>query len=258
MPTGRLSGLVHHQAPAYLKLGRSPSERVNRIPDFEAKIQGIVAETARQSLSMLSGIPPWVLHYLDQLLDYTGKACVTDVFPKLALYVHGGVNFAPYQSRLRQLMGRELPTLELYPASEGFFAYQDLPEAEAGLLLLLAHGIFFEFVPLSDLNKPNPGRYSVADVSLRTPYALVLSSNAGLWGYMLGDVVTFTSLSPLRVRVAGRTKHFLSPFGEHVIGEEVEAALTAALVACPEAKLLECTVAPQVTPEAGLPCMSGG
>lgn len=253
VPTGRLSGLVNHHVPKYLRSQRAPQDSTNRISDFEEKIKAIVKETHNQSISLISGIPPWVQHYLDALCDYTGKATVAEIFPKLSLYIHGGVNFAPYERRFLQTIGKKIPTLELYPASEGFIAYQDLPDPQAGLLLLLAHGIFYEFVPLSEIDKPNPPRYLLSEVKKDLPYALILNSNAGLWGYVLGDVVSFTSLAPYRIRVVGRTKHFLSAFGEHVIAEEVEKALSAALLACPEAALLECTVAPQVTPQTGPP-----
>ena len=253
VPTGRISGIVNHHVPSYLQRYRLPSKKVNHIPDFEAKIKAIVEESAQQSVSLLGGIPPWVQHYLEALCTHTGKATVAEVFPKLALFVHGGVNYALYERLLQQTIGKPLQALELYPASEGFFAYQDLPEAEAGLLLLLSHGIYYEFVPLPELDKPKPKRLSLAEIELNTPYALVLSTNAGLWGYVIGDVVSFTSRLPYRLRVVGRTKHFLSAFGEHIIAEEVEAALTAALAACPEAELLESTVAPQVAPSSGLP-----
>ena len=251
--TGRLSGIVNHHVPSYLQPGRSPSEKVNRISDFEEKIKAIVKESTKQSVSLLAGIPPWVQNYLDELCKHTAKKSVLEIFPKLSLYVHGGVNFSPYERRLTQTIGQKIPTIELYPASEGFFAYQDLPDPKAGLLLLLSHGMFYEFVPLKEIDHPSPRRYTISEVKTDTPYAMIVSSNAGLWGYVVGDVVSFTSLSPYRLRVVGRTKHFLSAFGEHVIAEEVEASLSSALRACPEAELLECTVAPQISPKDGLP-----
>ena len=250
-PTALLSGIVHHHLPFYVKNLRLPSMKINCIDDHLEKLEAIVKESHTKSVSLISGIPIWVQEYLDKLCEYTNKETVMEVFPQLALYMYGGTGLTPYRHRMMQRIGKEIPTIELYPASEGFFAYQDLPEYGAGLLLQLAHGMFFEFVPLAEALKPNPPRYDISEVKVGQPYALVVSSNAGLWGYMIGDVVSFTSLDPCRVRMVGRTGHYLSAFNEHLIADEVECAVAAAIERCPETRLLEYTVAPYISPNKG-------
>ena len=251
IPTGLLSGIVHNHVPFYVRRSKLPSLGVNSIPDHLSKLDAIIAETHHRSVSLLAGIPIWVQEYLDKLCDYTGKQTVMEIFPELALYMYGGTSLEPYRHRMMQRIGKQLATLELYPASEGFFAYQDLPDLAEGLLLQLAHGMFYEFVPLSEISKPSPSRYDVSEVEINKPYALVVSSNAGLWGYMIGDVVSFTSLRPCRVRMVGRTGHYLSAFNEHLIAEEVERAVSDAVARCPETRLIEYTVAPYISPQKG-------
>lgn len=247
--TGRLSGIVNHHVPGYLRSNQLPSYETNCIEDWEQKIDRIVEETMNQDMTLISGIPPWVQMYFERLLDKTGKRTIKEIFPNLSLLVYGGVNFEPYRNKLFNTIGESIDAIETYPASEGFFAFQDTQNQE-GLLLNVNSGIFFEFIPADEINNDKPTRFQLRDVEVGVNYALVVSSNAGLWAYSVGDMVKFVSKSPYRLIVTGRTKHFISAFGEHVIGEEVEGAL---MKAANEENLevVEFTVAPQVNPEGG-------
>jgi hypothetical protein len=251
IPSGRLSGIVANHVPRYLLANRLPSFATNSIPDWETKVEAVVGETMQEDLRLISGIPAWVQMYFERLLARTGKATVQDVFPNFSLFVYGGVNYEPYRSRMEKLIGGPVDSVELFPASEGFIAYQDQRPGE-GLLLVLDNGIYYEFIPTMDLGRPNARRLSIAEVELGVNYALVLHTNAGLWGYELGDTVKFVSLVPPRIVVTGRTKHFTSAFGEHVIAEEVEGALKEAMKGQP-CEVAEFTVAPQSAPAEGLP-----
>jgi len=248
--TGRLSGIVNHHIPNVLKTNQLPTWQTNCIEDWESKVQKIVTETSTKDLRLISGIPPWVQMYLDKINDYTGKT-VDEVFPNLQLFVHGGVNYAPYKNKLESSFNKPVDSLETFPASEGFFAYQEKPDVE-GLLLNINSGIFFEFIPLNEFYNDEPTRLTVADVELNKNYALVISSNAGLWAYSIGDTVKFVNKKPLRLVVSGRVKHFISAFGEHVIGQEVDKAISAATK---QFKVIinEFTVAPMVNPINELP-----
>ncbi len=248
--TGRLSGIVAHYVPSYLQKNRLPSWETNCIEDWETKVDAIVEETHHKDMRLISGIPPWVSMYYEKLIEKTGKK-VGELFPNLKLFVYGGVNFEPYRSKLEALVGRSLPSVELYPASEGFFAFQDQPK-QKGMLLQLNSGIFYEFVPADKFFEPNPPRLTIGEVTLDTNYVMLVSTNAGLWAYNVGDTVMFTDLNPYRVVVTGRIKHFISAFGEHVIGKEVEEAMQQA-VRGTEVGISEFTVAPQVNPPEGLP-----
>lgn len=247
IPTGRLSGIVANHVPRYLLKNRMPSFATNSIPDWETKVEAIVTETMAADLRLISGIPAWVQMYFERLLARTGKRSVKEVFPNFSLFVYGGVNYAPYRSRMEALIGGSVPSVELFPASEGFIAYQDRSEEE-GLLLVLDNGIYYGFKELG----PGGRVRSISDVELGRQYALVLYTNAGLWGYEIGDTVRFVSLAPPRIKVTGRTKHFTSAFGEHVIAEEVEGALRAAMASAP-CEVAEFTVAPEPAPAEGLP-----
>ncbi|WKN42533.1 GH3 auxin-responsive promoter family protein [Tunicatimonas pelagia] len=251
IPLGRLSGLVNHHVPQYLRTNQMPSYETNCIEDWETKLGRIVDETINQNMTLISGIPPWVQMYFDWLIERTGKP-IKDIFPNFSVFVHGGVNYAPYRQKMLESIGKPIDSIETYPASEGFIAYQDSQSAE-GLLMLLKSGIFFEFIPADEFFDENPTRLSIHDVEIGKNYALILNSNAGLWGYSIGDTVKFVSKYPHRLVVSGRIKHFISAFGEHVIGEEVEKAMNHALAQFPEAKVVEFTVAPQVNPTEGLP-----
>lgn len=249
VPLGRLSGIVAHHVPGYLQKNRLPSFETNTIEDWEEKVEAIVRETAGEDLRLISGIPSWVQMYFERLLAHTGKATVKEVFPRFELFVYGGVAFEPYRERFRQLIGADVPVVELYPASEGFLAFQDSQTAP-GLLLNTADGIFFEFIPADRYFDETPPRLGIDEVELDTQYAVVLSNNAGLWAYDIGDTVRFVSLDPPRIVVTGRIKHFTSAFGEHVIAEEVEGSMQEA-VAAHGGVVREFHVAPQVTPPAG-------
>jgi len=242
---GRLSGIVNHHVPSYLKRNQMPTWSTNCIEDWEEKIMAIANETVDKDMRLISGIPPWVQMYFDKLTEKTNKA-IKDIFPNFSLMVYGGVNFEPYQAKLEESIGKKIDGIEVFPASEGFFAYQYKPN-EKGLLLLLNEGIFFEFIPLTKFFDEDPPRLSIKEIELNVNYALIINSNAGLWGYSIGDTVKFISKSPYQVLVTGRIKHFISAFGEHVIGEEVEKAIqeTAAKYPC---TIAEFTVAPQVNP----------
>ncbi len=251
IPTGRLSGIVNHLIPTYLKSNQLPSYPTNCLEDWEQKVDQIVLETENQDLSLISGIPPWVQMYFDKLVSRKGKS-IKDVFPNFSLFVYGGVSFDPYQKKLYETIGKTIDSIETYPASEGFIAYQD-SQASKGLLLLSNSGIFFEFIAASDFFNESRKRLTLEEVEIGVNYAVILNSNAGLWGYAIGDTVKFLSTYPHRIIVTGRIKHFISAFGEHVIGEEVEKAMTLTCQKFPETELIEYTVAPQVTPTSGLP-----
>lgn len=250
--TGRLSGIANHLVPVWLKSSQLPGYQTNCIEDWEVKVEAIVDETLGQDMRLISGIPPWVQMYYERLLERSGKKYIKDVFPHYSVFVYGGVNFEPYRAGLEELVGKLLDSVETYPASEGFLAFQD-SQIEPGLLLNTASGIFFEFVPAEEIFNENPTRLSLAQVETGVNYALLLSSNAGLWAYNIGDTVQFVSKEPYRIVVTGRTKHFISAFGEHVIGKEVEEAFKQA-IAGTSVRVVEFTVAPQVNPpEGGLP-----
>jgi len=247
--TGRLSGIVAHHVPAYLQKNRLPSYEVNCIEDWEEKVDAIVQETAKEDMRLISGIPPWCQMYFDRLSAVSGGKKIKDIFPNFKLFVYGGVNYEPYRSRIQESIGFAIDTIETYPASEGFIAFQD-SQKEKGLLLLVNSGIFYEFISTDEYFNENPTRVSLEDVELDKNYALILNTNAGLWGYSIGDTVKFISKDPYKILVTGRIKHYISAFGEHVIGEEVEYALMS--VANEEGiDIVEFTVAPQVNPDEG-------
>lgn len=250
--TGRLSGISNHHVPGYLRSNQLPSYETNCIEDWETKLDKIIDETLDQRMSLISGIPPWVQMYFDRIIERTGKK-IKDVFPDFSLFIYGGVNFEPYRAKLFESIGKRIDSIELYPASEGFLAYQD-KQNEEGLLLLLDTGIFFEFIPVENYFDENPRRLSIGEVEVGKNYAVIVNNNAGLWGYSLGDTVKFVSTDPYKVLVTGRIKHFISAFGEHVIGEEIEKALKYALERHPETEVIELTVAPMVnSTDGGLP-----
>jgi hypothetical protein len=223
IPTGRLSGIVNHHIPSYLRNNQLPSYETNCIEDWETKLDKVVEETISKDMTLISGIPPWMQMYFDRLTEKTGKK-IKDIFPNLSVMVHGGVNFEPYRSRLLDSIGTSIASIETFPASEGFIAFQDSQEEE-GLLLNTDSGIFFQFIRTAEMFNENPEKLSLKDVKKGENYALIINNNAGLWGYNIGDTVRFVSTDPYRILVTGRIKHFISAFGEHVIGEEVEYSL---------------------------------
>jgi len=248
---GRLSGIVNHHVPAYLRSNQLPDYETNTIDDWETKLERIIDQTINQPMSLISGIPPWVQMYFDRIQERSGKP-IKDVFPDFSLFVYGGVNFEPYRAKLFDSIGKQIDSIETYPASEGFIAFQD-SQTEPGLLLLLNSGIFYEFIAADEYFSENPRRLTIDEVELNKNYAMIINNNAGLWAYSLGDTVKFISRDPYRLLVTGRIKHFISAFGEHVIGEEVERALQAAMQQHPETEVVEFTVAPMVSPAEGLP-----
>ncbi len=248
--TGRLSGIVAHHIPFYLKKNRLPSFETNCIEDWEKKVDVIVNETLMENMSLISGIPPWVQMYFEKLQEKTGKL-IKDVFPYFDLFLYGGVNFEPYKKGFEKIIGKKVDGVELYPASEGFIAYQD-SQKECGMLLCVNHGIFYEFIPSDEFFNEKPTRISLGDVELGVNYVIILNTNAGLWGYNIGDTIKFVSLNPFRIVVTGRIKHFTSAFGEHVIAEEVEKSLKLTLEKFQQ-EVNEIHLAPQVNPKNSLP-----
>jgi hypothetical protein len=247
---GRLSGIVAHFVPKYLQKNRMPSWETNCIEDWETKVNAIVEETFNEDMRVISGIPSWVQMYFEKL-QQKGEKPVGEIFKNFNLFIYGGVNYEPYRAKFENLIGRKVDSIELFPASEGFFAYQD-SQKEKGMLLLLNAGIFYEFIKSEAFFTENPKRHTIGEVELGVNYVLIISTNAGLWGYNIGDTVQFTSIKPYRVIVSGRIKHYISAFGEHVIGKEVESALQEAMLGT-TIRVNEFTVAPQINPTAGLP-----
>ena len=250
IPVGRLSGIVNHHVPSYLRRNQLPAYPTNCIEDWETKVDAIVNETLNEDMTLISGIPPWVQMYFDKLNARTGKK-IKEIFPDFNLFIYGGVNYEPYRKKLEESIGKKVDSIELYPASEGFIAYQD-KQNDPSLLLMVNAGIFFEFIPSNEYFNSNPTRISLKDVEMGINYAVIINSNAGLWGYSLGDTIKFVSINPYKILVTGRIKHFISAFGEHIIAEEVEKALMKAAQE-QHAEVVEFTVAPQVNPENGLP-----
>jgi phenylacetate-coenzyme A ligase PaaK-like adenylate-forming protein len=247
---GRLSGIAAHYVPNYLLKNRLPSWKTNCIEDWDTKVNAVVEETVQEDMSVISGIPSWVQMYFEKLIEKTGKP-ISEIFPNFNFFIYGGVNFEPYKNKFESLIGKKIDYIELYPASEGFIAYQD-SQTEKGMLLQLNSGIFYEFIPALEFYDKDPTRISLKDVKIDVNYVLILNTTAGLWGYNIGDTVEFTSTKPYRIKVTGRIKHFISAFGEHVIGKEVEKALNDAIKDT-AINISEFTVAPQVNATSGLP-----
>ena len=248
---GRLSGIVAHYVPSYLLKNRMPTWETNCIDDWETKVNAIVEETLKEKMTVISGIPPWVKMYFEKLQEKTGKK-IGDIFKDFNLFIYGGVNYEPYKAKFENLIGKKVDSIELFPASEGFFAFQD-SQKEKGMLLLLNSGIFYEFVKSDDFFEENPKRLTIKDVEIGVNYVMIISTNAGLWAYNIGDTVQFTSIKPYRVIVSGRIKHFISAFGEHVIAKEIECAINETMAEM-NVSINEFTVAPQINPpEGGLP-----
>ncbi len=247
---GRLSGISAHYVPSYLLKNRMPSWETNCIEDWETKVDAIVEETLQENMTAIAGIPSWVQMYFEKLVQER-KQKVGEIFKNFNLFIFGGVNFEPYRSKFENLIGRKVDSVELYPASEGFFAFQDR-QNKKGMLLQLNSGIFYEFIEANTFFEDNPKRITLKDVKIGINYVIIISTNAGLWAYNIGDTVQFTSLAPFRIIVSGRIKHFISAFGEHVIAKEVDQALIEAVKGT-SARVTEYTVAPEINPKDGLP-----
>ena len=248
IPTGRLSGIVNHHIPVYLRSNQLPKYETNCIEDWEEKLDKIVEETINENMTLISGIPPWVQMYFDKLEERSGKK-IGDLFPNLSVMVQGGVNYEPYKAKLIDSIGRNIDTIELFPASEGFFAFQD-SQKEKGMLLNTNSGIFFEFVRVNELQKADPKRLTLKDIKVGENYAMIITSNAGLWAYNIGDTVKFLSADPYRIVVTGRIKHYISAFGEHVIVEEAEYAILKTTTD-ENIRINEFTVAPYIAADKG-------
>ena len=240
--SGRLSGISAHYVPAYLQKNRLPSWETNCIEDWETKVDAIIEETEHENMTVIAGIPSWVQMYFEKLKAKTGQP-IGKLFENFQLFIYGGVNYEPYRAKFENLIGRKVASIELFPASEGFFAYQNA-QNDKGMLLLLDAGIFYEFIKVDTFFDENPERLTIEDVELGTNYAMIISTNAGLWAYNIGDTVQFVSLYPHKIIVSGRIKHFISAFGEHVIAKEVEQAMQEAIQQT-DARVTEFTVAPQ-------------
>ncbi len=249
IPTGRLSGIVNHQIPQWLKFNQIPSQKTNAIVDWEEKIYYIAKESINEKMTMISGIPPWVLMYYEEVLRQTGASSLGEVFPDFSLFVHGGVNYDPYRKKFDQLVGKQIDCLETYPSTEGFIAFQDI-KGEPDMLLNVNGGVFFEFVPAHQIHDPNPDRYMLKDVQPGVEYALVINNNAGLWASILGDVIEFTQTNPYRLVFKGRIEQFISAFGEHIISRDIELAMSRCLENT-DIIINEFTVGPQVNPTDG-------
>ena len=247
---GRLSGIVAHYVPKYLQKNRLPSLETNCIEDWETKVNKIVQETLNEDMSIIAGIPSWVQMYFEKIIEQKGQR-VGEIFKNFNLFIFGGVNYEPYRSKFEALIGRKVNSVELYPASEGFFAFQDRQNAK-GMLLQLDSGMFYEFIAADTFFETSSKRLTLKDVKIGVNYVIIISTNAGLWAYNIGDTIQFTCLAPFRVIVSGRIKHFISAFGEHVIAKEVEHALLSALNET-DISVSEFTVAPQIEPSNGLP-----
>lgn len=249
--TGRLSGIVYHHVPAYLHKNRMPAYETNCIDNWEDKVARIAAETLNENMTLISGIPPWLIMYFEKLIQLSGKKTVKEIFPNLQLMVYGGVNYQPYQKQIDALIGEKIFCIETYPASEGFIAFSDL-DTEKGLLLNLDAGIYYEFIEADKSISANTETLSIAEVELHKNYSIVITSDAGLWRYLIGDTIRFVSLNPYRMVITGRTKQFLSAFGEHVITEEVENAIQKVCYDL-NSTVAAFTVAPNFGDESGLP-----
>ncbi len=249
IPIGRLSGIVAHHVPKYLQKNRMPSYPTNCIEDWETKVNAIAKETAVEDMRLISGIPSWVQMYFEILsANHHGKN-ISEIFPNFSLFVYGGVNFEPYRNRFEKIIGKKIDSIELYPASEGFIAYQD-SQNENGLLLTINSGIFYEFIPTDEYYNESPTRLSLSEIELDKNYALIINNNAGLWGYSIGDTVKFVSKNPYRIIVSGRIAHYTSAFGEHIIAEEVDYAIQQTILKC-GGDIIEFHLAPQVNPDDG-------
>ena len=242
---GRLSGISAHYVPNYLQKNRLPSWETNCIEDWETKVDTIVDETMNEDMTVIAGIPSWVQMYFERLQAKSGKN-VGNLFKNFQLFIYGGVNYEPYRAKFESLIGRKVDSIELFPASEGFFAYQN-SQSEKGMLLLLDSGIFYEFIKADEFFNEDRERITIHDVEVGVNYVMIISTDAGLWAYNLGDTVQFISVNPYKIIVSGRIKHFISAFGEHVIAKEVEEAMRLAISET-DARINEFTVAPQITP----------
>lgn len=224
---GDLSAVLLQNSPFWGGWIRTPELSIALMDEWESKIEKLAASTIQENVTSISGVPTWTLVLFRRILEITGKSCIAEVWPQLEVYMHGGVSFVPYREQFRQLIGKDINYLEMYNASEGFFAAQDRP-GEEGMLLFTDHGIFMEFMPVEEYGKADPQTIGLGEVELGKQYALVISTNGGLWRYLVGDTIQFTSLQPFRIKVSGRLKHFINAFGEEVIVDNADHAIATA------------------------------
>jgi len=224
---GDLSAVLLHNSPIWAHWIRTPELSIALLDEWENKIEQLAMSTITENVTSISGVPTWTLVLIRRILEITGKSNLSEVWPSFELYIHGGVSFTPYLEQFRKLIGKDIHYLDMYNASEGFFAAQGNPNDD-GMLLFLDHGIFMEFMPVAEYGKANPETIGLADVELGQQYALVINTNGGLWRYLLGDTVQFTSLYPFRIKVSGRLKHFINAFGEEVIVDNSDKAIAIA------------------------------
>lgn len=224
---GDLSAVILQNSPFWSNWIRTPDLSIALMDDWESKIEMLADSTIQENVTSMAGVPTWLLVLLRRILEKTGKQTIAEVWPSLELYLHGGVSFVPYREQFEKLVGKPMHYLEMYNASEGFFAAQDQPGSD-GMLLMLDHGIYYEFIPAANFDDDNPETISLAEVELHKNYAPVITTNGGLWRYVIGDTVQFTSLNPYRVKVSGRLKHYINAFGEEVIIDNADAAISRA------------------------------
>ncbi len=224
---GDLSAVLMQNSPFWGHWLRTPDLSIALMDEWENKIEKLAAATIKENVTSVSGVPTWTLILFKRILELTGKKTISEVWPSLELFMHGGVSFTPYKEQFQKLIGKTINYLEMYNASEGFFAAQDIP-GEEGMLLFTDHGIFFEFMPVGEYGKRNPQTVGLQDVQLGKNYAPIISTNGGLWRYLLGDTVQFTSLQPFRIKVSGRLKHYINTFGEEVIVDNTDKAIAIA------------------------------
>ena len=246
---GDLSAVLLQNTPFWGHWLRTPDLEIALMDEWESKIELLAQTTAQENVTSISGVPTWTLVLFRRILELTGKQTMSEVWPSLELYMHGGVSFTPYRENFRKLIGKDISYLDMYNASEGFFAAQDDPSQD-GMLLFTDHGIFMEFMPVSEYGSAHPRTIGLREVELGQQYALVISTNAGLWRYLVGDTVEFTSLRPFRIKVSGRLKHFINAFGEEVIVDNTDKAIA---IACQEtgAVVADYTAAPIYFSETG-------
>jgi hypothetical protein len=240
---GDLSAILIENLPFWVDIIRTPKQDIALMDKWEEKIEKIAESTVKENVTNIAGVPSWNLVLLKYILEYTGKNNLLEVWPNLELFTHGGVSFGPYREQFKRLIpSADMHYLETYNASEGFFAIQDDPFRD-DMLLMLDYGIFYEFIPIDQILKPNPETLTIENVAINQNYAMVITTNSGLWRYLIGDTVIFTSLSPHRIKISGRTKHFINAFGEELIIDNAEKAL---LIACEKtgAQIKEYTAGP--------------
>jgi hypothetical protein len=224
---GDLSAVLMQNTPFWGGWIRTPELSIALMDEWEDKIEKLAASTIIENVTSISGVPTWTLVLCKRILEITGKKTIAEVWPNLELYIHGGVSFIPYREQFEKIIGKPIHYVEIYNASEGFFAAQDEPSAD-GMLLFPDHGIFMEFMPTEEYGKPNPQTIGLDQVEINKNYALVISTNSGLWRYLLGDTIQFTSIQPFRIKVSGRVKHFINAFGEEIIIENSDRAIAKA------------------------------